>query len=119
MAKFDYKDALERGCTTRDGRKVKDLAYMPSGERYQLVGVINGEVVAWCIDGRHYPGEASALDLVNLPKEHWVNFYDHDGNFYDHDGDFNSVGKAYSSEKEAREAAADGARLAKLVFVDE
>lgn len=81
MKPFDL-EAAKRGepITTRDGRSVRFLAYVPeAGEDARIVAMVAGDDLP-----RFYResglcflnGEGSALDLAMVPRIVWVNLYD-------------------------------------------
>jgi hypothetical protein len=71
--------------------------FLNTTKLYPLVGVVNGNVLTWLIDGSNLsPQEPSQLDLFMAEPEQWVNVY------YDKYVQRVWCGDTYNSEQEAK-----------------
>tara|TARA_R110000868_G_scaffold184686_1_gene426336 strand:- start:22 stop:369 length:348 start_codon:yes stop_codon:yes gene_type:complete len=100
MKPFDLEKALAgEPVVTRSGREVFQLThFLNTTKLYPLMGVVNGNVLTWLIDGSNVsPQEPGQLDLFMKEMEQWVNVY------YDKDAQRVWCGNVYDSEQEAKE----------------
>lgn len=105
MIAFNLERALAgEPVITRDGHEVYELVKFDSTHSYPIVGVIDGLLHRWTIDGKefsHHSGECeSSLDLFMKPKENviWVNVYK------DRDSEKLFIGQAHREESLAQRA---------------
>ena len=69
---------------TRDGRRMKFVAYVPEAKEYKVIAFLHGrdEADKFTVDGRYYAGSTSndsCRDLFMVPKPTrtvWLNFHE-------------------------------------------
>lgn len=102
MKPFNLEKALAgEPVLTRDGRAVTQLHKFNIEKAYPLRAVLDGEVVAFAIDGASSLLGESSLDLFMAEPERWVNVY-----WNDRHGIYN--GAIYNSEEQAKQEKKDG-----------
>jgi hypothetical protein len=84
---------------TKKGELVTDLTFLPA-KKFQLIGLINGDMESWDIKGLYRLNFKSDDDLqlqyTEGIKENWTNLYQlEDGRMY--------IGNIYDSAKEAKQ----------------
>jgi hypothetical protein len=115
MEKFNLERALAgEPVITRDGREVTQLVKFDCINKYNLYGVVNGQIESFNIDGSWYQSSHNN-DLFMKPKENavWVNIYkDIDGRLY--------VGRdSYCSEADAKSEGGALYNYVKTIKIDD